>query len=169
MSYNSTLAYKNLTVYTLFDGTFGHRIDNVNKGWGVFDFTSNYFDQGPDKGRTVETATPVGYGWRVGSPEGAGIGGFYDRLGPNNWNVEQGTYVKLREMSVSYKVGSIAGIGDWTFGLVGRNLHTWTSYSGPDPEVGSGGGGANSAFINQVDAFDFPPTRSFTFSFSTRF
>lgn len=166
MSYNTTLTYKRLTVYGLFDGTFGHRIDNVNKGWGVFDFQSDYFDQA---GRTVENATPVGYGWRVGSPEGAGVGGFYDQLGPNNWNVEPGTYVKLREVSVSYLVGPIAGVGDWTFGLVGRNLHTWTSYGGVDPEVGVSGGNAGSAFVNQVDAFNFPPTRSFTFSFTTRF
>jgi hypothetical protein len=166
ISYNSTLTYKRLTVYALFDGTFGHRIDNVNLGWGVFDFQSNYFDQ---QGRSVETATPVGYGWRVGSPEGAGIGGFYDRLGPNNWNVQPGSYMKLREMSVSYKVGSIAGVGDWTFGLIGRNLHTWTNYGGPDPELGAGGGDSNNAFVNQVDAFNFPPTRSFTFSLTTRF
>ena len=165
-SYNTTLTYKRLNVYGLFDGTFGHRIDNVNKGWGVFDFQSDYFDQ---QGRTVEEATPVGYGWRVGSPEGAGIGGFYDRLGPNNWNVEPGTYVKLREVSVSYKVGPIAGVGDWTFGLVGRNLKTWTSYGGVDPEVGVQGGDGGSAFVNQVDAFNFPPTRNFTFSFTTRF
>jgi hypothetical protein len=166
LSYNSTVTYKRLTVYGLLDGTFGHRIDNVNLGWGVFDFQSDYFDQ---QHRTVEQATPLGYEWRVGSPEGAGIGGFYDILGPNTWNVQPGSYMKLREMSVSYKVGPIGGIGDWTFGLIGRNLHTWTNYGGVDPEVGSGGGDSNNSFINQVDAFNFPPTRSFTFSLTTRF
>ncbi|MDA1081842.1 MAG: SusC/RagA family TonB-linked outer membrane protein [Gemmatimonadetes bacterium] len=166
LSYNSTLTYKKLTVYGLLDGTFGHSINNIGEGWGVFDFQSDYFDQA---GRTVENATPVGYGWRVGSPEGAGLGGFYDQLGPNNYNVENGTYVKLREMSVSYKLGSIGGVGDWTFGVVGRNLVTFTNYTGYDPETGQSGGSGGSAFINQIDNFNFPTLRSFSFSLSTRF
>lgn len=166
LSYNSTLTYKKLTVYGLLDGTFGHSINNIGEGWGIFDFQSDYFDQANN---TIETAKPVGYSWRVGSPEGVGTGGFYDLLGPNNYNVEKGTYVKLREMSVSYKLGPVAGVGDWTLGVVGRNLHTWTNYTGYDPETGASGGQAGSGLINQVDAFDFPTLRSFTFSFSTRF
>jgi TonB-linked SusC/RagA family outer membrane protein len=166
MSYNSTLTYKRLTVYGLFDGTFGHVINNQGEGWGIFDFNSSYFDQA---GKSVETAKPVGYSWRVGPPEGVGTGGFYDLLGANNYNVEDGTYVKLREFSVSYRVGSIGGIGDWTFGVVGRNLMTWTGYTGYDPETGVSGGQSGSGLINQVDAFDFPTLRSFTLTFSTRF
>jgi hypothetical protein len=166
MSYNTTLTYKKLTVYGLLDGTFGHSIDNVGEGWGIFDFQSKHFDMAD---RTVETAKPVGYSWRVGSPEGVGTGGFYDLLGPNNYNVEDATYVKLRELSVSYRLGPVAGVGDWTVGLVGRNLKTWTNYTGLDPEVGQTGGQTGSALINQVDAFGFPPLRTLTFSFSTRF
>jgi TonB-linked SusC/RagA family outer membrane protein len=166
LSYNSTITYKRLTLYGLFDGTFGHNINNQGEGWGLLDYNSSYFDQG---GNTVETAKPLGYGFRVGGPEGAGTGGFYDLLGPNNYNVEDGSYVKLREASLSYKVGPIAGVGDWTFGIVGRNMKTWTKYSGYDPEVGVSGGQAASGLINQVDAFDWPTLRSFTLSFSTRF
>ncbi len=165
-SFNSTLTYKRFTLYGLLDGTFGHRINNQGEGWGLLDFASSYFDMGKE---SVETAKPLGYGWRVGGSEGAGVGGFYDLLGPNNYNTEDGTYVKLREMSFSYKIGAIGGVGDWTVGLVGRNLKTWTKYSGYDPEVGVSGGQAGSGLINQVDAFDFPTLRSFTLSFTTRF
>jgi hypothetical protein len=119
--------------------------------------------------QTVETAKPLGYGWRVGGSEGAGTGGFYDILGPNNYNTEDGSYAKLREVSISYKLGPVAGVGNWTLGLVGRNLKTFTNYSGYDPEVGVSGGQAGSGLINQVDAFGYPPLRTFTFSFSTRF
>ena len=101
--------------------------------------------------------------------EGVGTGGFYDLLGANNYNVEDGSYVKLRELSLSYRWGPIAGVGDWTFGLVGRNLMTWTGYTGYDPETGVSGGQSGSGLVNQVDAFDFPTLRSFTLTFSTRF
>ncbi len=80
-------------------------------------------------------------------------------------------------MSLSYKVGRIGGVGDWTVGLVGRNLFTLTNYTGLDPELGVGGGSTagsttspiGSGLINQTDAFDFPTLRTFTFSISTRF
>ncbi len=166
MGFNSTLTYKRLTLYGLLDGTFGHEINNQGEGWGIFDYSSSYFDQG---GTTVETAKPVGYSWRVGGSEGVGTGGFYDQLGPNNYNVEKGSYAKLREMSVTYRLGRVGGVGDWSASFVGRNLLTITNYTGFDPEVGVSGGQAGSGLINQVDAFGFPTLRTFTFSLSTRF
>jgi TonB-linked SusC/RagA family outer membrane protein len=168
MGFNSTLTYKRLTLYGLLDGTYGHKINNQGEGWGLLDFNSGYFDQGK---ATVQTAKPIGYGWRVGGAEGAGTGGFYDILGPNNYNTETGSYAKIREVSVSYRVGRVAGIGDWTVSFVGRNLFTFTKYSGYDPEVGvsNTNSQANSGLINQVDAFNFPTLRTFTMSLSTRF
>jgi hypothetical protein len=53
--------------------------------------------------------------------------------------------------------------------LIGRNLFTLTNYSGYDPELGVTGGDANSGLINQVDAFNIPTLRQFTFTLSTRF
>ena len=166
LAWSNNVRYKRFTLYGLLDGTFGHDIINQGEGWGLLDFNSAYFDQG---GKSVETAKPLGYGWRVGGSEGAGTGGFYDQLGPNNYSVEEGTYMKLREVSLTYRAGAIAGIGDFTLGLVGRNLLTITDYSGYDPEVGVSGGTTGSGLINQVDAFDFPTLRTYTFSISTRF
>jgi hypothetical protein len=111
----------------------------------------------------------VGYSWRAGGPESTGTGGFYDVLGPNNYVVETASYAKLREVSLTYKVGRVAGIGDWTVGVIGRNLLTITNYSGLDPETGVAGGSTGSGLINQTDAFGFPTLRTFTFSLSTRF
>ncbi len=163
---NSTFTYKRVSLYGLLDGTVGHKINNQGEGWGIFDYASSYFDQG---GKTVETAKPVGYSWRAGGSEGVGTGGFYDVLGPNNYNTENGSYAKLREMSVTYRLGRIGGVGDWTASFVGRNLLTFTKYTGFDPEVGVTGGQAGSGLINQVDAFGFPTLRTFTFSISSRF
>ena len=85
--------------------------------------------------------------------------------------VEDGSFVKVREVSLTYDLGDIRGIGDFTLGLVGRNLFTFTDYTGLDPETGATGGNnqSGSGLINQVDAFGFPTLRTFTFSVSTRF
>ena len=54
-------------------------------------------------------------------------------------------------------------------GANGRNLLTITKYSGFDPEVGLSSGSAASAYVNAVDAFNFPGTRNFTLSLSSSF
>jgi len=163
---NSTVTYKRLSLYALVDATIGFQINNQGEGWGLLDFSSGNYDQGK---ATVETAKPIGYSWRVGGSEGIGTGGFYDQLGPNNYNVENGSYAKLRELSLSYHLGAVGGTGDWTLSFIGRNILTMTKYSGLDPEVGVTGGQAGSGLINQVDAFGFPNLRTFTFTLSSRF
>jgi TonB-linked SusC/RagA family outer membrane protein len=163
----NSVRYKKLSVYAALDATMGHEINNQGEGWGLLDLSSGYFDQG---GNTVETAKPLGYSWRAGGSEAGGSGGFYDLLGPNTYNVENGSYAKIREVNVSYAFGRVRGLGDLTLGVVGRNLFTFTKYSGYDPETGATGGNNNSTgLINQTDAFDFPTLRTFTFMVSTRF
>jgi outer membrane receptor protein involved in Fe transport len=53
--------------------------------------------------------------------------------------IEDGSFVKLREVSVAYRVPeSLLGFADvsgLTLRLSGRNLYTWTDYSGIDPEI----------------------------------
>lgn len=165
-SISNDFQWKRLTLYATLDATMGHEINNQGEGWGLLDISSGYFDQAK---RTVETAKPLGYSWRAGPPEAAGTGGFYDILGPNNYAVETASYAKLREVQVSYRVGRLGGVGDWTVGVVGRNLFTITNYSGLDPETGVNGGSTGSGLINQTDAFGFPNLRTFTFSISSRF
>jgi len=171
-TFNNTIQYKRLTFYALVDGTFGQYLYNQSQQWGFLDLSSSQFDQG---GKTVETAKPIGYAWRVGPAEaGAGSGGFYDMLGPNNNSVQKASYAKIREASVTYRVGALPRVGgDWTVGVVGRNLYTFTNYTGLDPETGQCSSTATcvtgSGIINGVDAFEFPNLRRFTVTLSTRF
>lgn len=167
LGFNTTLTWKKFTVYGLFDGTFGHELQNQAEGWGIFDHNAQSMDQ--NYSTPVTHAKVAGYSWRVGSPEGVGTGGLYDLLGPNNYNTETASYLKMRELNLSYRVGPIAGTGDWTLSLLGRNLFTITDYTGMDPETGVQGGSLGSALVNGVDAFNFPTLRSFTFAVSTRF
>jgi TonB-dependent starch-binding outer membrane protein SusC len=77
--------------------------------------------------------------------------------------VEDGTFVKLRELSASYTLSSF-GVNRF-FGdgvdltLSGRNLKVWTKYSGYDPEInlfGTNAGGLQSVQTTAADrGFDF--------------
>jgi hypothetical protein len=78
-----------------------------------------------------------------------------------DWFVEPGGFVKLREVSARYDVprrllsrisGNRATGG--SLSLIGRNLLTWTRYSGYDPEVGT--------VTNRLGGFDYPQYRTFT-------
>jgi TonB-linked SusC/RagA family outer membrane protein len=163
----NNFSYKRLTGYALFDATMGKDVYNRARQWSLGDFMHGETDQ---IGRSVEEARPIGYYWRCGSPCSVGIGGLYDVLGPNNNTVEDASFVKLREVTVGYRIGPVGGIGDWTASVIGRNLITWSSYRGFDPEVGAGNGGQlGSGVLNATDDFGFPNLRQFTFSISTSF
>jgi TonB-linked SusC/RagA family outer membrane protein len=168
LSFSQNLQYKKLTFYALVDGNYGTRLFNEEIHWSLGDFMVRYEDQ---DGKTPATAKPLGYYWRATSPEnGAGVGGFYDVLGSNNQTVEKATYTKLREVNVSYQIGPVRGIGDWSVSLVGRNLWTITDYLGWDPETGAAGAGpVNSDAVGNVAAYQYPQTRSFSLALQTRF
>jgi TonB-linked SusC/RagA family outer membrane protein len=155
-----TIQVSNLSIYGLFEGSFGRSVWNQGKHWAHLDFLSKDLDQAH---KSVEDAKPIGYYYRAGPADGlGGLGGFYNTLSPNNHFVEDASFIKLRELSASYRLGQVAGFGDWTVSLVGRNLKTWTDYTGFDPETGvaSSGGRAGSGLINAIDAFTFPQLRT---------
>lgn len=165
-SVSQDFSWRRLSVYALLDAAIGQRVWDQGFHWAHLDFLSKDVDQ---NGKSVQNAKPISYYYRAGSPDGTGLGGLYDILGPNNFSVEDASYAKLREVLVSFRIGPLLGRGDWTASLVGRNLLTITGYRGFDPEVGIAGGQVSSAAINAIDAFTFPNVRTFTFGLSTRF
>ena len=88
--------------------------------------------------------------------------------GPRAQHIEDGSFVKLREISVSYLmdqpwVRQRLNLTSIDVRLAGRNLATWTDYSGLDPETSLGG----AEYLTQgFDFFNNPQTRSFVVSFS---
>jgi TonB-linked SusC/RagA family outer membrane protein len=91
---------------------------------------------------------------------------------PTSYFVEDGGFVKLREMSARYRLPSRllgplnrAGARGLSLGLVGRNLLTFTNYSGYDPEVSS----SNRPTIIKLDSFGYPRYRTFTGSVQIEF
>ena len=167
-SMGHNVAWNKFSGYVLFDAIQGRSVYNLVRQWNYGDFMNGDIDQA---GKTVETAKPIGYYWRVSPPDDSrGIGGLYDQLGPPNSNVvEDASFVKLRELSVGYRVGRVGRYGDWTVNLVGRNLLTWSDYKGFDPETGLNGGANGSGILNAADAFNFPNLRTVTLQFNVGF
>lgn len=164
---SQTVSWRRLSVFALLQGVMGRDVWNQGRHWAHLDLLARDIDQA---GKSAEAAKPIGYYWRGGSPDNAaGVGGFYDILAPHTRFVEDASYAKLREFSLSYNIGPVRGVGNWTASLVGRNLFTITNYTGFDPEVGLGQGISNSGTVVAVDAFSFPNTRQFTFGLSTSF
>jgi TonB-linked SusC/RagA family outer membrane protein len=84
--------------------------------------------------------------------------------------VEDASYLKLREVALRYTFTRSSlqrmGIGRFpaervTLGLIGRNLLTFTGYSGYDPEVGT--------IFNPQDNFNWPNTRTLTANVEIQF
>ena len=94
-----------------------------------------------------------------------GVGGI---SGPRAQFIEDGSFVKLRELSLSYLmdqpwVRERLGFSSVDIRVAGRNLATWTDYTGLDPESNLGG----AEYLTQgFDFFNNPQTRSFVVAFS---
>jgi TonB-linked SusC/RagA family outer membrane protein len=85
--------------------------------------------------------------------------------------VEDATFIKLREVSVYYDIPEsvatqIGPLNTLRVSLQGRNLLTFTDYSGLDPEVSNFG---NQAIGRNYDVAPYPPSRSFWLSVDAGF
>jgi hypothetical protein len=182
MSYNSSLKLWNkLTVSGLLD---------VRKGGQVWDGTRGILDYFGTSGDTyIRTVTNGEFGRNyltniyptVGGP-GVGVVAFHNATEWQNWFlgngggfgpvgaqfIEDGSFAKLRELSLTYDVDqaflrSLTGFSSASIRLTGRNLKTWTKYRGFDPESNLGG----AEWLTQgIDYFNNPQTRSFILSIS---
>ena len=79
--------------------------------------------------------------------------------------LEPGTFVKLRELTLSYNlplrwISVVPGnrLSSARLSITGRNLLMWFRYTGLDPEVSVFG--AQNITSNQ-DVWPYPPSRSF--------
>lgn len=80
--------------------------------------------------------------------------------------VEDGSFVKLRELSINYDLTNLVGtsaIRSLRVGVTGRNLLTLTGYSGFDPEVSQAN---EDSRFRGVDLFTYPNYRTFSFNVS---
>jgi TonB-linked SusC/RagA family outer membrane protein len=121
---------------------------------------------GPVFGPGAGTPIPIGENWYSGAVVGSGIGGLFG--GSDEQFFEDAGFVKLREISVGYTLDApwvqrSLGFSSIELRVAGRNLKTWTNYTGYDPETNLGTAIQAS---RGMDYFNMPQTRSFVFSVS---
>ena len=130
-----------------------------HKGGWVANLTNSYFDSNIPGGALADTAVANARatGFAAGRPT----------------YVERATFVKLRELTLAYSVNSRwvnmltrGAAKDARLELSGRNLKTWTRYSGYDPEVSNFSNGAVGRF---QDVAPFPASRAVYLSFNANF
>lgn len=160
VSFRTSFRWKDLSVWVLLDGEFGADIYNQTRQWAYREGRSGDQDQG---GKPDELKKPVGYYAKL-----------YNINGLSSWFVESGNFVKVRELSVRYALnpdwldkvfrGRVTGAD---INLIGRNLYTFTNYSGYDPEVGNAGqnnSAGGSQVIGRIDAYEYPNYRTISAS-----
>ncbi len=114
----------NLRVRVQLDGSFGN---------DVFNFTRRILDRFGTGADAARELLPIP------DPNRLPTGTMVARFGIFEEYVEDGSYVKLREVSLTYRLGDALarrfGARSAEVTLAGRNLHTWTDYTGYDPEM----------------------------------
>ncbi|HKG91812.1 MAG TPA: SusC/RagA family TonB-linked outer membrane protein, partial [Gemmatimonadaceae bacterium] len=79
--------------------------------------------------------------------------------------IEDGSFLRLGEVTLGYRLpsrfASVMRMGDASVYVSGRNLRTWTDYTGYNPDVNSAGSDAN--VIIGTDYYAYPLARTFTF------
>lgn len=128
---SNTINFKGISFYFLLDWKNGGEVYNSNAQRMAFNNISKLQDMA---GVPADQKKAAAY-WSTG---------MYDGNFANAYWVEDASYLKLREVAIGYTIsarslsgflnGTLKGI---TLKAVGRNLYTFTGYSGYDPEVGS--------------------------------
>ncbi|HWE42386.1 MAG TPA: SusC/RagA family TonB-linked outer membrane protein [Gemmatimonadaceae bacterium] len=133
---------------------FSSLVDWRKGGLGV-NLTNAYFDGGLMGDTAVGNARARGFAAR------------------NAVYVEKTGFVKIREVTLGYELPDdltgrlFAGrVSNTRIDLSGRNLYTWTRYSGLDPEVSNFG---NQALGRFQDVTPYPPSRQFFLTINTTF
>ena len=153
-SFSGTLRIgRNVQVYGLLDGRWGNRQFNSTEEFrcgfvicaGLIDSTASVSDQARSFAAALApTTTEAGF-------------------------IEDAGFVKLREVAVTFfapdRWSRAMRVQGLSLTLSGRNLATWTKYTGLDPEI-LGGGAAN---FNTFEFLSQPPVRYFNVRVNVNF
>ena len=176
MSFGGNLRMNRLVFNALMDWSHGGDLYNGTRQW-AFQATRDKAQDQAGKGANAAACGTVQTNPAAGScpkkPLAYYAVGFYNGLDPSDYFVEDGSYMKLKELSMHYTfVGeqlSRIGLGrvpSLKVGLVGRNLLTFTDYSGLDPEVS---GLFGDPFQVKMDWFQYPQFRTLSAIFEISF
>jgi TonB-linked SusC/RagA family outer membrane protein len=155
----NTMNYKGISLYFLLDWRQGGDIYNYTRQFSGRDYRSDNYDQ---SGKPPDQKKSLPYYFT-----------FYNNGALNSYFEEVGTYLKIREVSLSYDFSEKSlsgilkgGIKSLRISLIGRNLFTFTNYKGFDPETSYE---AWNIFDSRLDYFSYPNFRSITGSLEIKF
>ncbi len=175
MNINNTFTYKAWTFGFLWDIRKGGDIWNgteqslntKGKSAATADRNSTYaingvYDAGTPNEGQAHTTNLIGY-------DGSNADYFTYYKGQNGADenaIQDGSWVRLRSVSLSYRFDLTKGTKKYVFkyvevGASGRNLLLFTKYTGVDPETSLTGAGSN---IKGFDYFNNPGTKSVMFN-----
>jgi TonB-linked SusC/RagA family outer membrane protein len=159
--YTATLinefSYKRFSLRIQIDATKGNSVFNA-------DFRTR---QGVGNGKIAEMEQrgqlPRGYisGYNASAAFPTGI------YNIEEWRVDDGSNVRIREFSLNYSIGKVGKIvKDLNVNFTGRNLVVWTKYIGYDPEVNAGG---QSTILRGIDFGSVPIPRTVSVGLQAKF
>jgi hypothetical protein len=157
----NTFRIWDFTVYALLDWKQGGDIYNLTNQWMYRDNRAYDMDQYGKPGNEKKT---IDY-----------YKALYNVNTYNNHFVEDGSYLKVRELAVYYNMdkavlGRFANgfIKELRVGFIGRNIWTISRYKGFDPEVGSTEGNGDNT-IQSWDEFNYPNFRTLSGTIEIKF
>lgn len=147
LSLGSNITWKKLSFGFLLDGAYGQEVFNADRrtrqGVGIGDISEQEL-KGEVKRGYIHAIYPI-----------------------EAWRIDDGSYTKLREISLSYNFGKLVkGMSDFTISAIGRNLYSWDNYDGYDPETNAGG---TSDRLRGVDFGNVPIPRTYQVSLKATF
>jgi TonB-linked SusC/RagA family outer membrane protein len=162
LNFSTNFKWKNIGISMLWVWKQGGDIYNMTKQSMFLDLKSGVIDQSGKPGYQKKT---IDY-----------YSTFYDFNQLNSYFVEDGTYLKLRELSIYYTLPEKATknfsksiIKNIRIGVVGRNLLTFTKYTGWDPEVSTAAANGSGGTSYILDYFNYPNFRSYSVSMDINF
>ena len=166
LSFTPSLTLGRFSVTGLLDWSHGGELYNGTRQW-AFQATRDRDQDQSGKPANATACGTVQANPTAGSCPRKTLGyyavGFYNGLDPNDYFVEDGSYMKLKELAVSYTFAPTSlqriGFQEMKLAFIGRNLWTHTNYSGLDPEVS---GLFGDPFQVKMDWFQYPQFRTFS-------
>jgi TonB-linked SusC/RagA family outer membrane protein len=171
---NTVTLFKSLSISFQFDWVHGNNIYNLTKQW----LYTPAGGSGGSGGISVDFDKKINVAGNTGSFVNY-YQSLYNLVNPLSTFVEDGSFIRLKDLSISYDLKRFVHtdvIKHLSATISGRNLLTFTKYTGLDPEntgafgtQGNDISGTRIGAFSGVDYFGVPNLRSYQFTVSVGF
>ncbi|HEU4902663.1 MAG TPA: hypothetical protein VFT06_07710, partial [Flavisolibacter sp.] len=164
MSWNNNLSYRGINLSFQWDWSHGNSVYNLTRQWMYRDRLHKDFD------------VPV----TIGGQTGAFVNYYnslYNSVQRTGYFVEDASFIRLRDLTLSYQLNNLLRlkwVNNVTLMVSGRNLLTFTDYSGLDPEATTAQDSQGNATVGVgaflgTDYFAIPNLRSYQVGINIQF